>query len=751
MPEPASYDASRYNVVWTGLGSDFNDSMPIGNGDIGLNVWTEQNGDLVFLVGKTDAYTENGELVKLGRVRVTLTPNPFTSATSFTQTLNIARGEIDLSAKQPDGSVATVRLWVDANHPVAHIEVNSPAPTTLRAATEIWRTDPPRADPGDDLRELNGSPTKIIIDPDTVLPTERNEIACCHFNSRSTYPEVLQNQHLESLIGKYPDPLLHRTFGMVLKGPGLVSFDDQSLVSATPARSARLDLYTATTNTSSPQQWLASMEQIIAKTDDTRLEAAREAHQAWWNRFWNRSWIDVGGTPEADAVSQGYALQRWIVACGGRGSLPIKFNGSIFTVGQEPPPGNTAPVKMERSTPDYRRWGGNFWAQNERHIFWPMIAAGDYDLLSPYFQMYRSALPLEIDRTRLYWGHAGANYPETMYFWGTPSNTDFGWGNPSNVMTNTYIRNHIVGGLETVAMMLTQYDNTQDDDFAKKTMLPVAVAVTTYYDQHWPRSEDGKMHMDPAQAIETYQEAVNPTPDIAGLMNLLPRLLALPPDLTTTDERTMWTKLLADLPPLPLGTTGPNGKLADYGKEDPDGKPVILPAEVWGKPENVENPELYPVFPFRIYGVGKPDLDLPRNTYAARRFPMSNCWSQDGEEAALLGLADQAKAEVISNFTDYGTQRYKWFWKPGNDWTPDMDNGGAGMETLQLMIMQCDPGSRRIQLLPAWPSDWTGDFKLHAPYNTVVEGQISNGKLTHLTVTPAARRKDVVICEPSGP
>lgn len=31
------------DVVWTSLGQDSQDSMPLGNGDIGLNVWTEAN------------------------------------------------------------------------------------------------------------------------------------------------------------------------------------------------------------------------------------------------------------------------------------------------------------------------------------------------------------------------------------------------------------------------------------------------------------------------------------------------------------------------------------------------------------------------------------------------------------------------------------------------------------------------------------------------------------------------------------
>ena len=107
------------NVAWIELGKDSQDSMPIGNGDIGLNVWTEQNGDLLFYIGKTDAWNESGkgDLVKVGRVRVSLTPNPFAGNAGFIQTLRLRESEIVLA-----GGGATVRVWVDANAPVVRVE-----------------------------------------------------------------------------------------------------------------------------------------------------------------------------------------------------------------------------------------------------------------------------------------------------------------------------------------------------------------------------------------------------------------------------------------------------------------------------------------------------------------------------------------------------------------------------------------------------------------------------------------------------
>jgi len=193
---------------------------------------------------------------------------------------------------------------------------------------------------------------------------------------------------------------------------------------------------------------------------------------------------------------------------------------------------------------------------------------------------------------------------------------------------------------------------------------------------------------------------------------------------------------------LPMGKTH-QGKTPPEGKGDEDGTSIILPAEKHGQPRNSENPELYVAFPYRLYGVGKTNLELARHTYAARFFPQNTCWGQDGTQASVLGLTAEAKRAVTSEFTAYGDQRFVWFWRPGHDWIPDLDNGGAGMITLQQMLMQCD--GRRIQLLPAWPKEWAVDFKLHAPYQTTVQGHVDDGKLTSLQVTPKSRLKDVVL------
>lgn len=734
---PTGYDfVSGYDVKWNSLGTNENDSMPIGNGDIAANVWTEQNGDLIVLVAKADAWAENCQLLKLSRVRMHLNPNPFVGVTNLTQMLRLENGSVELKS---GGN--TARIWADASHPVMHIETHLGKPVEMRVNLEIWRE--PQS-----LRELSldtNATNKPDFKGDLVFPAEANRLVWCHYNNSSMYPDVLGQQHLDSLVDKYPDPLLHRCFGGALFGAGLVNTDDQTLKSAAPQKDFVVNLVALTeANVASVQSWQKDLTALVQPTDTNNLQTAWAAHQQWWQDFWNRSWVHIGENADAEKVSQGYAIQRYMVACSSRGAYPTKFNGGLFTVGHDMPAGLRESNTNHNA--DYRAWGECYWNQNNRLLYWPLIETGDYDLLKPWFQMYVNDLPLAKDRTQLYYHHAGASLPETMYFFGLPRMGDFGRNNPSNVIQSRWQRYHIQGTLEVIAQMLDYYDNTGDINFAHDSLVPFADAIVTFYDQHYQRDENGKIHMAPAQSLETYQlVATNPTPDIAGLKSDIPRLLNLSKNLTTEAQRNAWAKTLKDLPPIPQGHTTAKVKIPPRGKGDVNGLLTILPAEYYGDTGNGENPELYVAFPYRLYGVGKPDLELARTAYAARRSPQKTCWGQDGTQASVLGLTDEAQQTAIEEFTNYGNQRFPWFWKPAHDWIPDLDNGGDGMITLQNMLMQCD--GQQIILLPAWPRNWTADFKLHAPFETTVEGHVQNGKMFGLQVTPKSRRKDVRLWE----
>jgi len=172
---------------------------------------------------------------------------------------------------------------------------------------------------------------------------------------------------------------------------------------------------------------------------------------------------------------------------------------------------------------------------------------------------------------------------------------------------------------------------------------------------------------------------------------------------------------------------------------------TISPAQSWERINNVETPQLYPVFPWGIYGVGKPDLQTAIDTWkydtSAVKFRSYVGWKQDNIFTARMGLTEEAATLNTLKMKDSG-RRFPAFWGPGFDWAPDHNWGGSGMIGLQEMLLQTD--DKKILLFPAWPVSWDVHFKLCAPYSTTVEGIVKDGKVSYLKVIPEARAKDVV-------
>jgi len=725
------------NVVWDSPSRDSSGSMPLGNGDVALNVWVEEGGDLLFYISKSDAWDENCRLIKLGRVRVKLEPNPFRAGTPFRQELRLRQGEIALRGGAGEGAVE-LRVWVDANRPVIHVDASGGAPFAMEAALEMWRTeDRPLSN-----EEAGGAEGPSANDPpvsyaDEVLDAQADCVVWRHSNRASIYPSTLKHQDLAELFDPANDPLMGRTFGGMIEGNGFKSKDRFTLAAPAATRHS-VAIQVLTTQGETPDGWLAMLERQRAEARQVGLEQALKDHRAWWASFWDRSWIYASGpvspkalkgasvrTATAADVTRGYALQRFINACAGRGAFPIKFNGSLFCVDAE--------IDGKTFNADYRRWGGAYWFQNTRLPYWSMPYAGDFDLMESLFAMFERARPFCEARTRAWYGHNGAFYPETMYFWGTYCNGGFGYGwdrdglKPGQAK-NPYIGRYWSGGIEWIALVLDRYAVSQDEAFLAR-YLPTANSILTFFNEHWDRGPDGKILFNNAQSLETWHAATDPLPEIAGLRYVLPRLLDLPGNLIKPYEE-MWRRLQADLPAIPTG--------------EKDGTKVLLPAREYSKKANVENPELYAVFPYRLYGVDKPGLDVALATWERRLHPGPGGWNQDPIQAAMLGLGETAAETTAKNFlTWHKGSRFCAFWGPNYDWIPDQDHGSVAMTALQRMVMQCE--GRRIWLLPAWPAEWDVAFKLHAPMQTIVEGEFQNGKIIRLNVFPENRRAEVKI------
>jgi alpha-L-fucosidase 2 len=687
-----------YNVTWDTPGPSSSQSMPTGNGDIGLNVWVEPNGDLCFLVAKTDAWgaaapgeknpwiSAGGILMKLGKVRVSVSPNPLLkSGAKFNQILRLHDNEIVVTEGAGEKAVE-LRVWVDANHPVIRVESKSARPVTVKVTLDNWR-----------IGSTGG---------DTVLPKQANQVTWYHQNAGDADP------HLRGII-----------FGGLIKGDGLVQKNDTTLQSGKAAKAQLITIHPLTTKGLSNREWLSQLGKQAQQADQLPLEQARQAHRQWWDQFWHRSWIFIKGDGLADSTTRGYVLQRFVTACAGRGAYPIKFNGSIFVV-DNPRYQQNAKSQGRSIDADFREWGGQYWMQNTRAMYWPRLMAGDFDEMLPLFNMYKQILPDNAKQVKEFYHHGGAYFAETSPFWG-------GLLYMGPEVKENWTGHYFTPILELSMMMLDYYQYTGDQKFAKETLLPIASAGIQFFDQHFGRDAQGKLLLDPDNSIEMFWKVHNPAPDIAGLHAVISRLIALPDNLADAKTKADWQRVYNELPDLPVG--------------EKDGKPVLLPytGPQTAQGRNLENPELYAVYPFRIYGLGKPDLPLAINTFNVRKFKDKGCWVQDPIQAAMLGLADDAKTYVTFALTrKEPTLKFPAFWATGHDYAPDEDNGGNGENGLQQMLLQTD--GKKIILLPAWPKGWSADFKLNAPYNTTVQGTVENGKITNLVITPASRMADVV-------
>jgi hypothetical protein len=182
-------------------------------------------------------------------------------------------------------------------------------------------------------------------------------------------------------------------------------------------------------------------------------------------------------------------------------------------------------------------------------------------------------------------------------------------------------------------------------------------------------------------------------------------------------------------------------------------KKILVAAEVIKTWQGDEVPDLYAVFPYRLYAFESKEADIGRRTFERWNPPQPRNappwegrvggWRLSAVQAAFVGKAGQAARMVTSNFASHEPySRFPAFWGPNQVGQLDQSHGGITMTALQAMLLQVV--DKKIYLFPAWPKDWDVNFKLHALFNTTVEGELRNGKVVSLTVTPKSRGADVV-------
>lgn len=734
--QPADY-------VWNTQSKNSSESMPCGGGDIGMNVWVE-NGDLLFYISRSGAFDEHNTLLKQGRVRVRLS-DPSLTGTEFRQTLKLSDGYTEVRLKG-----VTMQLWADVFNPVIHLELSADKAFTYELSYENWRYKdrPIRKGEGQQCSYKWAVPKNAATARDSVYASDR-EVVFFHQNpSLTVFDEVVSQQGLEGVKNRMMNPIGNLIFGGKLVGNNLVytgtsqgeyagtDYKSWNFRAGNPSRSHEVLIALYTEQTPDIETWKNNLNETLASVD---TENDRKSSRSWWNNFWKRSFIE-SDSEQAGNIARNYTLFRYMLGCNAYGTYPTKFNGGLFTFD---------PVSVDANqafTPDYRKWGGGtMTAQNQRLVYWGMLKSGDFDMMPAQFDFYRRMLDNAELRSLVYWGHSGGCFCEQIENFGLPNPAEYGSKRPAGfdpgLEYNAWLEYEWDTVLEFCQMIL---ETNRYADAEIETYLPLVESALTFFDEHYRYLAsrrgnkeldcNGKLILYPGSGCETYKMAYNAASTVAALRTVTSTLIEIK-EKRGDDDVFRWKQLLERIPEIPHRVL--------------DGHEMIAPAIVWERVNNVESPQLYPVFPWRMYTVTSPDkskLEVARNTYLydpdALKFRTSKGWKQDNIWAACLGLTDEAAKWTGEKLAD-GPHRFPAFWGPGYDWTPDHNWGGSGMIGLQEMLLQTE--GEKIYLLPAWKKEWNVHFKLHAPGNTTVELEYKNGKVKKLVVTPKEREKDVVI------
>lgn len=720
----AATDYHPQDYVWTTPSQNSSESMPCGGHDVGMNVWVE-NGDVLFYVSRSGMFDENNTLLKAGRFRLRLSSSPFTNTdNSFRQILRLDDGAVYIKGKDTE-----VCLWADVYTSAVYMEVTSGKSTDATLSYESWRyKDRPVT-----KAECQQCSYKWTLPKDCTtfadsIRADESTLDFWHQNRATTvFDFTVNRESLDEIKQQLYNPIGGLRLGGRMTAPGF------KFTGTSDGKYASTD-YRAWNFTSKNMRHAVitiSLYTGNSPKDIPTAKASRTRSAQWWHEYWQRSYIV--STTDKESVTdsslnkaiRNYELFRYMLGCNAYGEWPTKFNGGLFTFD---------PVYVDSKTPftpDYRKWGGGtMTAQNQRLVYWPMLKSGDSDMMVSQFDTYLRMLPNAIARTKYYWGHDGASFCEQIENFGLPNPAEYGKHKPGDdpgMERNAWLEYQWDTSLEFCSMILQAHFYTGMDI---KKYEPLIINCLRFFDEHYQQlakkrgvkalDGEGKLILYPSSGCETYKMAYNPSSVIAALRTVAEQFEKYKASQSVKDTSAcaLDSTFKNRIPEIPLRTIG--------------GDTCIAPAIVWARIQNVETPQLYPVFPWRIYGVGRPGLDIARNTYLkdphALDMRTTKGWKQDNIWAACLGLTDEAASLNAEKFAD-GPYRFPAFWDPGYDWAPDCNRGGAAMIGLQEMLLQETPYGELL-LFPAWPKQVNAKFRLHATGGRTVEAEIKDGQVT---------------------
>lgn len=700
--------------------------MPVGSGDLSAmlrygDAWEMHLSKSDFFAIEPKPYHTSPTIHSPGHVQIDFAI-PAVDLTGFEQRLDLRRGSVVLTLGGTAGRVTAEAFGVMGAHTlVVAVEDTRPEPAAT-VTLSSWRPELRVSSlPGMLLaREVHDYDErgKPVADPATANPGDRmlglgvaTAVACVGASGEFQPTPVAGNG--SALAWRLRPPARYW-----------------------------LIVTAATTYDRAPEAAATRLAAAMVKANQPALLAA---HREWWSRFWEAAYVDLYGR-EAETLMRLWYTGLYSYASVANAAVLPKFNGG---------PGL---VRF-----DDRSWGWGYWWQNTRELIWPLFAANQLRYAREYLDFY--------DRQYMEWKHRTANAGKLgIRMWegaapfrlGTAARpkvvSSFDPAALEKAVANTgmetvksgYNARSLAQAVELVQLMLDYVAFSGDREYLRTTVAPWLKEAALFYLSYLRPGDDGLYHSTVSDAVEMWWKVKDPLTDLAAVRSCFWNVLNYGPEfgyepefLAAVRDRLehlaplptgIWHRRPATTEELPPGTPPYTTQIVDHIEHtDACYAPA---ADLYDDRlvHNMENPELYLVFPLALVDGNSPQGDLERavRTFRQRKHPNSGGWSQCGIQAARLRLPDTVDV-IMDHVRKHQRYPYGGWNSPGKGLAdsklgvtdaPYFDAMGVNLTAVQEALLQSHclstpqhsdpPGTGPIRLLPAVRRDWAGRFRLRA-------------------------------------
>jgi hypothetical protein len=719
------------------------EGQPIGNGRMGTLVWTtpsaicfQINRNDVFAVNKNHAGTFMGTVDQCWgactQIAIDVGGQPLVAGKAFAQRLSLYDAEVTVA-----GEAVGVRCFVSAATDILALEIEDkrPEPQPVRLTVSMWRA--PKV-----TRESHVAQYEFVESTDSALVVQR-------FHEK--------DYHCASAVAAR----------FVEDGTQVQASGERARTVVAPAKKGKRAILISSAASWAPGGDVGKTAvELLGTAGKRTYDDLFKEHTRWWRNFWSRTFVHLASKDGlAEFMQQIRYLQLYYMASSSRGTLPPKWNGSLFI-----------------TDGDARSWGSQFWVWTTEMLYFPLLAADANDLAEPFFNMYVRQLPDCKKAARQRWNvKGGAFFPETTSFDGPVVLPDdvvqeyrdifFGRKDPKSISVRlksigsfeghldavthhavskqySYITHVASSGSELAVQAWWRYRYTGDTLWLRTHAYPLLRGTVEFYRHLLKKDQDGRYHLYGTNAHEDFWGLKDSIMDLAAIRGTAPLAIRAAEILGVDAQlRDQWKEMLDNLTPYPMGSDPQSETLKDG----------VLADNVWAVGRlgdlndghrNSEDVWLTPVFPFEDWTLETRSPPVDKIIQKALELAPRHQSVLHGEAintairmpivVARAGRGQELPVTLASYYAVLGPNvpNGMSLFEAVSD--PSIEHLGLISTALQEGLLQsvsARPGGPEIiSVFPAWPKQWEASFRLLARGGFLVTAAVRGGKVEFVEI-----------------